>query len=102
MFLASLSLRHDSRSVNNGSPLSIVDLASSPLHLGGRRAGLEEVDDGMVAVVDSLGVWWVGGGSRRTVIGYRTWSCGCRGLEGGLVGCSLGGGWMGGLVNYPL
>lgn len=95
---ASLSLRHYPGPVDNGSPFSVVDLSTSSLHLGRGSAGLEEVYDGMVAVVDPLRV---GRNCSRALVGHQTPGCG-GGLEGGLVGWSLRGGCMGGLMYHPL
>lgn len=52
----------------------------------------------MVAVVDPLGVGWNG---CCALVGHQPSGCG-GGLEGGLVGWSLRGGWMSGLMNHPL
>lgn len=94
----SLSLRHYPGPVDNGSPLSVVDLATSSLHLRRGRSGLEEVYDGVVAVVDPLGV---GRDGSCALVGHQPSGCG-GGLEGGLVGWSLRGGRMGGLMYHPL
>lgn len=93
----SLSLGHYPGAVDDGSPLSVVDLAASSLHLGGGCTGLEEVYDGVVAVIDPLRVGWNGS---CALVGHQPSGRG-GGLVGGLVGWSLRGGWMGGLMYHP-